>query len=344
MNSWQWQRVEERLRLEQLRERYLRRDRKMAEQASGQLAALKPPSSRTRLIRWAKKILIVFRSKSDFKPIVKSIPYETTREPTHVNHDTTIAPTPTVATKERTSPPHLTLLGLPRELRDLVFFHVFDGNGLHYVQQQLLGFPKQDYSTYTSAFQILLTCQQFYAEAFRYAYRHSCFYWFKSHNTASLERLCGRLNPQQAMNVRHISFWSNPYVCEDFLDNMPAALHLTRITVCSNYMSGAIPSTTVHGRMLWLLRTIKNLKTLKSFHFLTGCGLAPGEVKTDCEFSVHLRQAFYKGVQVPGLVVGSFDAETLTAKITVLPDEEGGRAKAVQLKIASVYEKGYGNG
>lgn len=252
-------------------------------------------------------------------------------------HSTTIRDRASKATK-RTSPHHLTLLGLPDELRDQILSYVFENNGAHYVKQQLLGFPKQDYSTYSHNFRILLTSRQIYAEGFQLAYRLSCFYWFKSYKTSSLERLCLGLSAAQARNVRHLAFWSNPYLYEDFMDDLPSNLTLTRVTVCSNYMSGVIPTTTILGRQDWIIKNIRQLETLTSFHFLTGNGI--GACREDCGFAEQLRAAFEGPVK--DVEVGGFDPETRTTKIALW--KEDGSRRIVDVKVASVFEKGFDSG
>ncbi|KIW09534.1 hypothetical protein, variant [Verruconis gallopava] len=316
--------------------------------------SFQPCWRRTRLLKKITRLLDCFRRKpnDDEKQSREPLPNSKTIETDVLVADQSRDASPRTGSTERSTAPkkpppfHLTLLGLPRELRDLIFHHVFKHNGYAYVEQQLLGFPKKDYSTYSSLFRVLLTCRQIYAEAFNCAYRLSCFYWFKSYSTATLHTLCQRLNSSQAQNVRHIAFWSNPYLYEDFLDDMPAALRLTRVTVCSNYMSGPVPATTIHGRVAWLLKNVKKLRKLESFHFMTGCGISPvSRTATDCEFAAQLRRVFdareYWAGDSEGLEVGRFDPETFTAEVVVLAEDEEKRVRKVQLKIASIYETGF---
>lgn len=283
------------------------------------------------------------RSQLEFPQHLQAIDVDVFSEfrpsPFNFTSSQTIESTLPIATSD--APPHLTLLGLPRELRDLIFTHVFSDNGQSYVKQQLLGFPKQDFSTYSHNFRALLTCHQIYAEASPLAYRLSCFYWFKSFSTATLERLCLRLKSAHTLNVRHIAFWSNPYLNEDLLDGLPISLNLTRVSVCSNYMSGTIPTSTIHGRVQWIISNVSKLKTLKSFHFLTGCGIGPGSKTTDCDFAVNLRAAFTSRPSIDQITVDPFDKATLVANIWIPAEEEGGRARKVELKVASVFESGF---
>jgi len=156
-----------------------------------------------------------------------------------------------------------------------------------------------------------------------------------------------RLNERQAPNIRHIAFWSNPYVCEDFLKEMPEALRVEQVTVCSNYMSGPISPSLIKARVECISRNLRRLRTLKRFNFLTGFGITPGDGKrTDCGFAMQLRARFEckDALEDEGLEMGPFDAKTLTAVVRISPiEEEKGQIREVELRVASVYEDGFGD-
>lgn len=330
----------------------------------GRMAQPEQSQSHSRGRRVLKRVKILFGLVRRRSYSVIGIPatqhFETKETPSLHDDDEILLETPRnvpVIEATRDAAPQLTLLGLPGELRDLIFRQVFANNGTSYVTQQLLGFPKQDYSTYSRDFQILLTCRQIYEEAFSHAYRLSCFYWFKSYTTTTLSKLCKSLTDRQASNVRHIAFWSNPYLCEGFVDDLPPALALTDVTVCSNYMSGAVPMANIITRIAWLMRSIKKLKTLKRFHFLTGSGIDPGNRTSDCEFAVHVRRSFAARelwkLETKDVDVGPFDPKTFVAKVTISSSDIEGSSeldaketrprREVELKIASVYEEGFGD-
>ena len=242
-------------------------------------------------------------------------------------------------------PPHLTLLGLPRELRDLIITHLYLHSGQSYMKQQLLGFPIHTHTPSRVLFSLLATCRQLYVEAFPLAYALTCFYWFRSYTPLMLTRLCARMNQRQMKAVRHLGFWSNPYLYEEFLDGVPLGLRLSEVTVCSNYMSGPLGQGSLEGRIAWILRTARKVPSLRRFNFLTGCGLAPGSrVARDCGFAEGLRQTVDAGrVVVEGVEYGSFGEGVMT-RIRIMARGEGANGREVELKIASVYEDGFDDG
>jgi hypothetical protein len=309
-------------------------------------------SKGTRLVKRLRKSIRKLKSKLETQSKGKNegtmvkMDTQCTEEAPPIGSTFTIHSVPIYARPpSRPASPPFNLLGLPRELRDQIYSFVFDQAGMSYVREQLLGFPSGDHTNHSITFRALLTCQQIYNEAFPIAYRSTCFYWFKPFTLGEVERLLLRLNERQAQNVRHIAFWSNPYACENFQGQIPSHLRLAQVTVCSNYMSGALAPALLETRVTWILKNLRRLKTLKRFCFLTGCGVAPEEMrKTDYGLAVDLRKAFgwMHVLEEERVEVGKFNEGSCTAVVRLLPREgKEERARDVCLKVASVYEDAF---
>ena len=145
--------------------------------------------------------------------------------------------------------------------------------------------------------------------------------------------------------IRHLGFWSNPYLYEDFLEEIPQSLTgLREVTVCSNYMSGLLSVGALENRVAWILKMVRKVPTLQKWNFLTGCGISPGSrLARDCGFAEELRRCFDCGVViVEGVEYGKFGTGfKIKVGFAVVNTEGEERSKEVELKIASVYEDGF---
>jgi hypothetical protein len=236
----------------------------------------------------------------------------------------------------QTLPAHFTFFSLPPELRNLVYEFIWLNNGMDYIREQLRGFTSGTPHNFSCNFQSLQTCRQFYQEAFCFAYRQTCFYYFRSYAYTTLASHFSRFQPSQIENIRHIAFWSNPYLSEDFIDYIPSTL--TNITICSNYMSGAIPEAALSERAQWIIDLIKMVKSLKRFHFRTGCSLSPATLKLDWEFALKVREAFNSPLAAKeGFSIGPFDSKTHTSTLTIHGSDDE-LPRSVELMVASIYE------
>jgi hypothetical protein len=247
---------------------------------------------------------------------------------------------PVVPPASKTLPIHLTLFGLPAELRITIYEFLYANGGMHIIRQQLRSGHIGAFN-FTNNVNTLLVCRQFYEEAFSLAYQQTHFYYFKSYAFNSFDSLLTRLQPSQMENLRKIAVWSNPYLLEEYFEDVPSAIQLTSITVCCNFMSSRIPEFLLLDRGRWIIEIAKKVKNLKQLHFRTGCRVSTAKNQSlddDCEFAVDLRGVLDKGLVVgEGFSLGPFIRETKTATLH-FNGSGGKRLRSVELMIASVYE------
>jgi hypothetical protein len=237
-------------------------------------------------------------------------------------------------------PIHLTLFGLPAELRIIIYKFVFADGGMDVIRRQLRSGHIGNLNIANNV-NTLLVCRQFYNEAFSFAYKQTHFYYFKNYAFKSLDTLLTQLRPSQMENLRKVAVWTNPYILERYFENVPVAIHLTSITICCNFMCSRIPDALLLPRARWIYNIVKKIKSLKQLNFRTGCRVSGGKdesIDSDCEFSADLRGALEKISRIEkGCTLGPFDRET---KIATLHFDELGesRTRSVELMVASVYE------
>jgi hypothetical protein len=243
---------------------------------------------------------------------------------------------------EQQMPARATLLGLPKELRDSIYEHLFSGNGLTFLRRSLRGRSEEELgdSRYSTALLVLMTCKQIYAEAFSHAYHLTCFVHPKPLDTETLNILSFRLNAQQTARVQHLAFLSNYGTDAEFINPPPPSLQLTRITICSvDNLHEGHEEWVLMCRIIWLMRNVRalcNMQTLKSLHFLSGHG-------QDQKFATEWRESVKVAMDaLPEFKIGNWDEQKFTTVLTVLPKHgEDSEERQLELKVANISNAGF---